>query len=161
MYTAHSSRSLATLTISLLPVLGCRDKAVDGAIDVPAGDTRPGWFVVSEVIPLHGDSYLMYLTRPEDVLTARDLINGRIEPLIIVAEIEEGSDGINRNTLHPDAPFYSWHVSRVVGFTDATIEILDGTPEGVENDVPGWIDSTGGMIGFWSYTITARYSARP
>ena len=152
----HASCLLTTLTIALLLICGCNG---DGDSNFPIEDTSPGWFVVSEINPYHEDSYLVYLENPEDIRTANDLINGRIPPLIIVAEIEEGSDGVNRNVLDPDAPYYSWHVSRFVSFAGVTVEILDGSPGFVESDVSRWIDNTRGMIGFWAYTITARYSS--
>jgi hypothetical protein len=51
---------------------------------------------------------------------------------------------------------WSWHVVEFLEFADATIEILDGWPTLVEQDVRGWIDNTGGIIGFWEYTVTAE-----
>lgn len=150
---------LATIILAFLLLCGCSDGSGSGDSGIPVEDTNPGWFVVSEVDPNHGDSYLVYLENSEDVRTANDLINGRIQPLIIVAEIDAGPDEINRNVLDQNAPYYSWHVSRFISFAGVTPEILDGWTGYVESDVSGWMANTEGEIGFWGYTITARYSS--
>ena len=42
---------------------------------------------------------------------------------------------------------------------DFTIEILDGWPGFVEQDVNGWIANTNGRVGFWTYTVVAELPA--
>lgn len=116
-------------------------------------------FLVAEPsTPAHGDSYVLPLSDPGAIAQARDLIdgNGQPGPSIVVALIAEGADGINRDWLASGAPEWSWHVTEFVDFADSTIEILDGWPGLVEQDVPGWIANTGGAIGFWSYTVVAE-----
>lgn len=51
---------------------------------------------------------------------------------------------------------WSWYVTEFEGFADATIEILDGNPAIAENDIEKWMGITGGVIGFWNYTVTRR-----
>lgn len=75
---------------------------------------------------------------------------------IVVAPVAPGADGINRNVLAPGEPLWSWHVAGDPSFTDFTIEVLDGWPTFVEEDVPGWIANTNGHIGFWNYTVVAE-----
>jgi hypothetical protein len=41
-------------------------------------------------------------------------------------------------------------------FADATIELCDGTPTTVERDVQGGIANTGGLVGFWDYSVVAE-----
>ena len=80
---------------------------------------------------------------------------------IVVADIRPGGDGINRNALAPGQPIWNWRVEGQVEFTDFTIEILDGTPTMVEDDVIAWIANTGGAVGFWSYTVVAELGVVP
>jgi hypothetical protein len=118
-------------------------------------------FLVSEFDkPVHGDSYMLPLSDPDDIAHARQLITkgpGIGAPLV-VAKIAKGANGINRSPLAAGAPPWSWHVTEFEGFADSTIEILDGWPTYVESDIDGWIANTNGYIGFWSYTVTAELS---
>lgn len=72
---------------------------------------------------------------------------------IVLANMEAGSDGVNRNVNADGEPAWSWHTTEPVDFVDFTIEILDGWPTFVEQDVDSWIANTNGNIGFWSYTV--------
>lgn len=123
------------------------------------------FFVVSEspLDTVRGDSYVLALEDATNIEHARNLIakGPSVGRAIIVAEIAPGSDGINRDVLAPGAPQWSWHVVNFQGFADATIEILDGSPTIVEDDVDSWMQNTGGIIGFWRYTVTAELKERP
>ena len=134
------------------------------AILSPAA-AQTAYFLVSErpEAVVHGDSYVLPLTDPAAIAHARALITAEPGTLasIAVAQIAAGPDGINRNHLAPGAPAWSWHVTGFEGFADTTIEILDGWPTFVEQDVQGWIANTGGMIGFWNYTVTAELVPEP
>jgi hypothetical protein len=117
-------------------------------------------FVVAELSPNNGDSYVLPLSDPDDIAHARALIAGTVsEPFIAVAAIAAGSDGINRDVLAPGEPLWSWHVTAFEGFVDATAEILDGWPGLVEEDVAEWINATNGFVGFWQYTVVAELPA--
>jgi hypothetical protein len=106
----------------------------------------------------NGDSYVLPLTRPEDVAHARRLIAKGPDAgaPIVVAAIAAGADGVNRDYLDPDAPAWSWHVTEFLGFADSSAEILDGWPSYVEGDVKEWARITDGRIGFWDYTVVAE-----
>jgi hypothetical protein len=123
-----------------------------------AAQAAPVYFLIAEPpgSEKHFDSFVVGLEDPLHVAHARDLIaRGPLvagDP-ILVADIVAGADGINRDHRAPGAPLWSWHVTAVDGFAAATIELIDGWPTGVENDVAGWIANTGGKIGFWSYTV--------
>ena len=121
----------------------------------------PVYFVVSEIDPVHGDSYVLPLESAADIAHARALIASgpAAGTPIVVAHIAPGSDGINRNILAPGEPLWSWHVDAFDGFADMTAEILDGWPSFVEQDLAGWIANTNGYIGFWNYTVTAELPA--
>lgn len=124
----------------------------------------PVFFVVAESgAPVHGDSYVLRLDAPDDISHARDLIaqGPAAGAPIVVAAIAPGADGINRDVLAPGEPLWSWHITSFEGFADSTIEILDGWPTFVEEDVAGWIANTGGFIGFWNYTVVAELPSTP
>ena len=126
------------------------------------------YFIVGEFpgTESRGDSYILPLYQPDDIAHARDLIlNGpQIGGPLVVAEIMAGSDGINRNWGAPGAPVWSWHVTQFIEFGDFTIEILDGSPTMVEENIEWWIGETStgapdvGRIGFWGYTVIGELS---
>lgn len=128
----------------------------------------PVLFVVAERpgMEQHGDSFLLPLTDAADVAHARALIdlgpNAAGAPLVF-AEIRAGGDGVNRDVLADGEPLWDWHVSRFEGFGDGGIELVDGWPGFIEQDVAGWIANTRrdpdapGHIGFWSYTVVAEF----
>ena len=126
-------------------------------------DISPGWFVVAEKTSIiHGDSFLIYLENRVDIDTANAIIldpKSQTIPMILLADIEKGGDGINRN-VKGDGKFWNWHVKKFITFAESTIEILDGWPIYLESDVDGWIRITGGKIGFWGYTIKGRYTLK-
>jgi hypothetical protein len=120
---------------------------------------------------IYGDSYVVPIEDPVDIQHARDLIALGPEVAgdpIVVAAIEAGADGINRDWLAAGAPEWSWHVTEFQSFAFGTIEILDGYPTLVESDVAWWIENTNqpgepevGYIGFWSYTVIAELAPIP
>jgi hypothetical protein len=116
-------------------------------------------FLVGEIgEPNHHDAYVLPLSDPAAIAHARELISagpGAGAP-IVVARIAKGANGVNRNSLAPGSPPWSWHVTEFESFVDNTIEILDGWPTYVEQDVDGWIQNTNGYIGFWQYTVVAE-----
>lgn len=116
---------------------------------------NPAYFIVGERDPVHGDSYVIRLTKPAHIAHARALIShpNITSAPIVVASIDRGPGDIpNQDYLNGGAP-WSWHVSEFQGFADFTIEILDGWPTYVEQNLDEWIENTGGQIGFWTYTI--------
>jgi len=126
---------------------------------------QTSYFLVAERqdAAVHGDSYVLPLSDPAAIAQARALIDAApgALPSIVIAHIAAGADGINRDHLATGAPAWSWHVTGFEGFSDFAIEILDGWPTFVEQDVQGWIANTGGTIGFWTYTVVAELPAVP
>jgi hypothetical protein len=128
------------------------------AAGAPAARAETVYFKVAEPFVNHADSYVLPLSDPADIAAARNIIDqGPLNVLerIVVARIAPGADGINQNL---NAPFQSWdwHVTEFLGFAEFTIEIYDGWPTYVQSDVPGWMANTGGIVGFWSYTVVAE-----
>jgi hypothetical protein len=134
---------------------------------------EPVYFLVAELPgeEMHNDSYVLPLTRADHIEHARDLIRRGPEAAgthIVVANMVVGADGINRDLRGEDAPPWSWHVTGMIGFSDMTMEILDGWPGFVERDVTGWIEntcfdetSTEGTLGFWGYTVVEELEGYP
>jgi hypothetical protein len=146
--------------------------ALSGSRLCEAGRT---YFVVAEQesVREHGDSFVLPLDDPQDIAHARDLITRGPELAgapIVFAEVLPGADGINRDVLADGEPRWNWHVSKFEGFGDVGIELLDGWPTFIEQDVRGWMENTRGdrddpnapgHIGFWSYTVVAELPDRP
>jgi hypothetical protein len=157
-----SARSLVPLIAGLVAL------AVAGA-----ARAATVYFVVAERPEVRelGDSYVLPLSVEADIAHARDLIArgpAGAGAAIVFAEISAGSDGVNRNVLAPAAPLWDWHVSAFEGFGDIGIELTDGNPTQLGDDVQGWIintrraeDETTGHIGFWTYTVVAELPQTP
>ena len=124
---------------------------------------QPVYFLAGEIMPVHGDSFVVPIEDGNDIIHARDLIRygTGIGQAIFVADMACGEDGINRDYLDSDKPQWGWHVTQFGGFTDMIIELLDGSPGLVENDCVGWVSNTGGQIGFWNYTIVEELGRFP
>ena len=127
-------------------------------------------FVVAPLSGDAGDSYLLSLSDPDAVAHARDLVaqGPAAGATIVFAEIAAGADGFNRDVLAPGEPLWDWHVTRFEGFGDFGIELVDGSPTLVQDDVVGWITNTRrgpedpfGHIGFWNYTVVQELSPVP
>lgn len=133
---------------------------------VGAGGVRAEEVRFEVARPLFGapsvdDAYVLPLQDPADIAYARAILAD--DPLatarIVVAQIAAGADGVNRNLRAPGQPLWNWHVSAFTTFAEITIELCDGGPQFVENDVAGWMANTGGQICFWSYTVTRELPA--
>ncbi len=108
---------------------------------------NPVLFLVSRASV--SQSYVLPLTRPEDISYARGLIAGtEKERDIPIARIAKGADGINRDLLKPGAPQWSWHVVGFDEFSFAETADLDFPLSTVEADVDHWIKTRAGRIGF-------------
>jgi hypothetical protein len=104
---------------------------------------------------IHGDSYVLVLSAQADIDHARDLVakGPAAGAAIAVVKIAAGGDGRNRDVRAPGEPLWSWHQTAFAGFGDFAIELCDGWPGYVEQDVERWIANTDGTICFWSYTV--------
>jgi len=124
----------------------------------------PVWFVVAGTRPEHGDSFLLPLTDPDDIAAARVLVAegpGHGVGSIVSVSIAAGGDGFNRDVLHQGQPLWSWHVNGFHGFYDLAIEVCDGWPSFVEQDVDAFVANTQGQLCFWGYTVVAELEEAP
>jgi hypothetical protein len=118
------------------------------------------YFMVAELpgSHFHNNSYVLPLDDPADIAAAREIIKlgpAKAKAHIVFAKIAPGADGINQNLLSPFET-WSWHVTEFLQFAQLGAEIYDGWPGYVESDVDGWIDNTGGVVGFWGYTVVTE-----
>ncbi len=131
-------------------------------IQIDAGEAN--YFLVGEISDrvFYNDSYVLPLSKPEDIDYARYLITrnelGFVEgdKTIVVANLGPGRDGVNRDYLDPTFREWSWHVTEFLAFGQITAEILDGWPTGVEEGHVG-----GPTIGFWHYTVVRELGPVP
>jgi len=125
------------------------------------------YFLVAEPLGwvVHNDSYVLPLSKEEDLNHARYLISrywlgySEGDQTIVVANVVAAKDDINRNFLDPKFPKWSWQVSEFLVFSFSTPEILDGSPSQLEP----FDGSSGGQaaIGFWNYTIVRELGPIP
>ena len=124
-------------------------------------------FLVAEPLGcvVHNDSYVLPLSKEEDIKHARYLISryslgySAGDRTIVLANVVAATDDINRNFLDPKLRKWSWQVSEFVGFVVASLEIGDGNPTELESSE--W--SSGGQvgIGFWDYTVVRELGPVP
>ncbi|SRR6266545_1112631 len=136
-----------------------------GLSQVNAAETV--YFLVAEPLGwvVHNDSYVLPLSKEEDINHARYLISryrlgySEGDQTIVVANVVAAKDDINRNFLDPKFPKWSWQVSEFLVFSFNTPEILDGSPSQLEP----FDGSSGGQaaIGFWNYTIVRELGPMP
>jgi len=84
---------------------------------------------------LPAESYVLPLTKPEDIAFARGAVGTAWEALNRVAP---GADGINRNYYAPGFPAWSWHVTELVGFGEYFLCELMARPSRVEEGPEAW-----------------------
>jgi hypothetical protein len=149
--------SVCAITLSM-----CGQKDDDSS---PSGDTV--FFLVTEFDAEKGDSYILPLSSAEDIAKARTIVadrNNEALDRLVVAKVEatDGTeDFLNKDLLRNVT--WSWKVTEFNGFAGSTVEILDGGPQDVENDMDWWFDNTSqeegsGNIGFWGYTVLREVS---
>ncbi len=125
------------------------------------------YFLVAELPGrvAHNDSYVLPLSKEEDIDHARYLISryglgySVGDRMIVVANVVAATNDINRNFVDPKLPKWSWQVSDFLQFQDYTIEIMDGSPGQLEP----FDGSSGGQttIGFWNYTVVRELGTTP
>ena len=73
---------------------------------------------------------------------------GTDEPIIAGGGLARGDGGFN--------PPWNWHIDPAsAGFFDAAIELCDGCPQMVEDDLDYWVDTVGAFCP-WSSRVIER-----
>jgi hypothetical protein len=148
MCAGVNSQIRFVVILALLALQGARAELVYFQVaEAPGNDVRH-------------DSFVVPISDPADISHARDLIfkgpEKQAGAAILFADVVAGANGINRDLLSADQHPWNWHVTKVTGFGDFGMELLDGSPTFVEQDAAGWIKNTNGRIGFWNYTIVSE-----
>jgi hypothetical protein len=138
---------------------GCKDEGKE----TTAPDPALVYFVVAEVNPVHGDSYILPLKNEADIAQARQMILDGESPIVVAEISKNDNDHYSLNKDIDNNRKWSWHITEFLGFADNTIEIYDGWPEYVEENYTDWVKTTKGengkgRIGFWSYTLVREVS---
>jgi GNAT superfamily N-acetyltransferase len=156
LYERLGFRPLKNTSLRRVLALGALAAAIFAGTGSTPAAAAPTEFLVAERPghEVHGDSYVLVLSEQADIDHARDLIvkGASAGATIAVVRIAAGADGRNRDVRAPGEPLWSWHQTAFEGFADFAIELCDGWPGYVEEDVERWIANTGGTICFWSYT---------
>jgi hypothetical protein len=116
--------ALVILLLVLLPLAGCADRSLTGNDDLPRF-----------VIEVSGEEFRVEVTDPEEVARFKArLVSGLRGP--ISGELLPGDGGFN----HP----WAWHLDpTTVHVADLSIELCDGRPSFIEDDIAYWFDSVG------------------
>ncbi len=80
-------------------------------------------------------------------------------PRILMARVEVGHGGFNRDLSSPWKAPWSWHIAEAYRFADFASQACDGSPEFLEQTLQSWSPDGQGVICFWNYRITEELSA--
>jgi len=136
------------------------------------------FFKISNSSEPDSESFILSLTDLDEIVQARQIIANPHElciipgfhlcqdlDKIILAKIvrQDGSESYLNKDLNNDM-IWSWRIDSFDGFVGSTIEILDGWPGYIEEDLDRWFQNTDGdenhgHIGLWSYTVVAEVEA--
>jgi hypothetical protein len=108
-------------------------------------------------------SYVVKLDSAELIAEAQNQIQRPWQttylPRILMARVEGGHGGFNRDMSSPWKAPWSWHVAEVFRFADFASQACDGSPEFLEQTLQSWSPDGQGVICFWNYRITEELSA--
>lgn len=151
----------ASLLILTFAGISCKTNSFEDITEA-----EPVYFKVGETEHVRGDSFIISLTDPDHIAHARALIEdpSTITDRIVVARIVRQTG--NEEYLNKDLDknlVWSWRVESFESFGFNTIEILDGWPGYIEEDIERWFQNTSGendhgFIGFWNYTVLSEVS---
>lgn len=128
--------------------------ALIAAVGLSACDTsdpEPALFTIracenSNVSP-GGETFQVRITDPDVIAEAERLV-GSEDQRIVTGPLVRGDGGFN-------AP-WSWHLDPdSVTFADVTVEVCDGCPHMVEEDLDYWVDTVGRFCP-WSTEVVER-----
>jgi hypothetical protein len=126
-----------TLFVAMLLALSGCDESTTGPLD--------GAVFLIEVVP--GETFRVLVSDPEVVARARTLLASG-ENTVLHGELAEGDGGFNAG--------YSWHiVPATVAFVDVAMELCDGRPSYVEEELDYYLESVNYYCP-WGITVLAE-----
>lgn len=133
------------MTVIRMAVLCAAACVVAGCEANPNQPAQPE--AVFEVSACSGQTFKMKLTDPQLIQQARNLI-GQSEQPIVNGRLARGDGGFNQP--------YDWHlVPESVEFADLTVEVCDGCPQMVQDDLDYWIETVGRFCP-WTSRVVRR-----
>lgn len=121
-YTIRIPFLLVLFALSLL--LGC------GGDTVIVGDSA------DFVVKVNNEQFVARMTDPASITRAREILQGKAENAILLGDVRRGSGGFNRGR----SKIWNWHLTPdSVRFADVTIELCDGTPSYLEENLDEWL----------------------
>lgn len=134
--------SALPLSVALALVAACSGAPSDLDPDELAGGVLATFEVVDE-------RFRIWMTNPETIQQVFDLRDGRSQASIPIGPVRLGPGRADHNLP------WSWHIDpEQVAMAEATIELCDGRPSFVEEDVEGWIASVGSYCP-WSARLSS------
>lgn len=121
-------------------------------------DLEKTYFLVSTRDATADESFVIGLTRQDQIDIARSQIKQIGFEKILVGRIAIGHGQENRNFFRPDKAPYSWSVLAVDAFADFAHISCDGSPELLEERLLQSL-SDGGRICFWRYRVVRELTS--
>lgn len=121
----------------------------------PASDKI--YFLVSNKAPATVESFVIALSDPTLIATARDQVTHPGQSKIVAASIALGNGGFNRAFAAQDKSPYTWSVGQVSSFGDFGSNDCDGDPDAVELFLNQRLKE-GGRICFWQFHVVRELS---
>ena len=95
------------------------------------------YFLVNPLPGTRLESFIIPLSKPEDIAHAREQIakgseTQELNRPIVGVKVLGGRDGINRNYSDPTLPQWSWHVSEFLEFADGAADAVATYPSYLE-----------------------------
>ncbi|MFV1885137.1 MAG: hypothetical protein ACMZ7B_11665 [Balneola sp.] len=125
------------------------------------------FFKIAENNSPTSESFILALTDSSQIEHARKIISDpdNTTDRIILAKIvaQNGLEDYQNIDVNNKIA-WSWRIDEFIGFVFTTIEIYDGWPGYIEEDLQRWFQNTSdepnsGIIGFWGFSVVEEIEA--
>jgi len=96
------------------------------------------------------DSFIAKTSDPDVIVTVENQLDKPMDKrnMFIIGDIKGGNDGYNNG--------WSWHFTpNEWNMAEVSVEVCDGTPQGVEGNLDYWINQVGYFCP-WSYRVASE-----
>ncbi len=91
------------------------------------------------VVRVEDERFVIRLVRPDQIQTARQILQTG-QQKIVIGSLKEGHGGFNRDVV--TNRWWSWHLDpSTVTFAEAAIELCDGRPSFIEENLNYWLNT--------------------
>ncbi len=99
------------------------------------------------LVDVNGERFVIYVTDAETIRLALENMEGKND-LFPMGELARGDGGFNKP--------WSWHLKpETVRMVEVSIELCDGTPSFVENELEYWLETVKSYCPWWGRIIAA------